>query len=105
MTDGEILDAIVFRTMRAEQLIEHIHIYLMGPVEDDTKVGIRRRNPSRKTVESYVASLVEKYGGGLGGLTRVRLVSRVMKRVETRQRRQARTDWAAYYASHGNAAT
>lgn len=101
--DGAILDAIAFRTMSEKAIIEHIHVTLMGPEEmDGEPTAGRRPKVHRDRVVRFVASLVKLYGGKLGGLTQKRLVAKVMKKVESRERKQAKADWDAYYRQHGS---
>lgn len=91
----DILDAIVFRTMSAKQIVDYIAIWFLGPVEADGVPYDRRRRgpPTRSSVEGFVAHLCREYGGGLGGLTRAKLVSAVMRRIGSRARRRGDTDW------------
>lgn len=101
---GDILDAMVFKSMTTKQLVEHIHVALMGPVEDDTKsvkVNQVRRRATRRHVEAYIEGLVQKYGH-VGDVTRNRLVALTMKQVERRQRKQSNTDWKSYIQARGN---
>lgn len=85
----EALDGIVFRMLTAQQLVDRIAA--------DFTVGDRVTYPDRDRVLRYIGRLVEVYGSKLGGLTRAKLASKVMRRLEARQRKQANADWAKYY--------
>lgn len=96
----DILDGIAFRAMTEKQTIDRIVYDFLGPSSDDSKAHreVRCRGVSRERVEAYVARLVAVYGSKLGGLTRTRLVGKVMTRMEARSRKRASADWAAYIA-------
>lgn len=99
---ADVFEAMAMRSRSEKEMIEYIHVSLMGPVENDRKPAAsfkrwdpqRRHTPTREMVESFVKGLVKKYGGRLGGLSQVKLVSAVMKKVEARAMKRANVDWA-----------
>jgi len=85
MTDdyGELLETLAFQSMSTKTLIGKIADAL---VEESWSVPVwhpHHHFVTRERVEARVAELVERHGSIGGNLTRVKLVSKIMKRVRT----------------------
>lgn len=90
---GYILDALAFHSMSTKQLVELIADYV---IERRSMALYYRYNQSDKAlIEHRIDELVRKYGSIGGKLTRVKLTSKVLKRVRSRR-------WRSYLSRNGN---
>ena len=88
MDRDKILDHLAFVALSQKQLIEKI-----------AKDSMDVHKTSRVDVAALVADLVLEYGGRLGGLTQTRLVSKVMRKIESVQGKIRNDYWALVAAN------
>jgi hypothetical protein len=94
--DTDVFEMMAWRSMTEKEIIERIVFDFLGPEKQEVDPRKFPTSIGRPRVEAYLARLVERYGGKLGGLSRNKLVSKVMNRMEARERKEAKARWAAY---------
>jgi len=73
---GDVLDQLAFAGLKPKELVARI------------AADLAPRCHTRLGIESHIATLVARYGGRLGGMTRKNLVSQVERKLKLNRRRQ-----------------
>jgi hypothetical protein len=73
---GDVLDQMAFAALKPRELIARI------------AADLQPRCRTRLDIEKHVATLVARYGGRLGGMTRKNLVSQVEHKLRLNRHRQ-----------------
>lgn len=88
--DTDVFEMMAWRSMTEKEIIERIVLDFLRVQKREDDPHRIRPSIGRPRVEAYLARLVERYGGKLGGLSRNKLVSKVMNRMEARERKETR---------------